>query len=50
VPDVDPQSWLEAIRQAVETLPYGLAIFLVAVGIGAIRWGLIPLINAIFRR
>ena len=43
---LDPQVWLDAISRAVRTLPYGVELLLVFVGIAAVRWGLVPLVKA----
>lgn len=50
MPDIDPQQWLDAILMAVQRLPHGVHILLVAVGVLAVRWALVPLIQAWRRR
>lgn len=42
----DPHSWLDAIRQAVKTLPHGTELLLAFAIVGVVRFALVPLIQA----
>ena len=45
-PDIGPGEWLDAVAEAVRTLPYGTEILLVVVAGGVVRWAVVPLITA----
>lgn len=45
--NVDPMPWVKAVREVVDTFPYGNTILLCTLGVLVTYFGLVPLIRAV---